>query len=180
MKVVGGGRDDGRDDGLGWMSDRQRDGGVDRIDLPDSVPGTLELCGKHAVATRFRDQRWDTIVCLVERHELDGRYADYLDWLDARPAAAIWLPIHDLHVPSHQQMHDLVTAMVERLTDGDRVLVHCAAGMGRAGTTAACVLVRLGASVDDALATVARCRPGAGPEAGVQQDLVCAFAIGLR
>lgn len=167
-------------DGLGWMTDRQRDGGVDRIELPGHVPGSLELCGKHAVVTRFGSDAWDTIVCLVERHELDGRYVDYLTWLDTRPVTAIWQPIHDLHVPPLEVMQELVESIGVRLAAGERVLVHCAAGMGRAGTSAACVLVRYGASVDDALATVARCRPGAGPEAGVQLDLVRAFADGLR
>ena len=167
-------------DGLGWMSERQRDGGVDAVSLPPHVPGTLELCGKHAVVTRYESDRWDAVVCLVERHELDGRYSDYLAWLESSPSDAIWLPIHDLHVPTIDAMRELVESIVSRLMEGERVLVHCAAGMGRAGTTAACVLVRLGSSVDDALATVARGRPGAGPEAGVQLDLVREFAAGLR
>ncbi len=167
-------------DGLDWMSDRQRDGGVDSVSLPARVPGTLELCGKHAVVTRYESDRWDAVVCLVERHELAGRYGGYLAWLDSSPPGAMWLPIHDLHVPTADAMRELVESIVSRLMAGERVLVHCAAGMGRAGTTAACVLVRLGSSVDDALATVARCRPGAGPEAGVQLDLVREFAAGLR
>ena len=165
-------------DGLGWLNDRQRDGGVDRIELPAGTSGELWLCGKHAVANRFDRGEWDTIVCLVERHELQGRYVDYLEWLDARPSSAIWLPIHDLHVPTEAEMHHLVDAIVAELADGGRLLVHCAAGMGRAGTTAACVLVRLGLAVDEALATVHRCRPGAGPEAGVQLELVHAVAAG--
>ena len=167
-------------DGLGWMSDRQRDGGVDPISLPDRVPGTLELCGKHAVVTRYESGTWDSVVCLVERHELDGRYGEYLAWLDSTPSGATWLPIHDLHVPPIGTMRELVDSIVARLGVGERVLIHCAAGMGRAGTTAACVLVRLGSSVDDALATVARCRPGAGPEAGVQLALVRDYAELLR
>ena len=170
----------GTGDGLGWMSDRQRDGGVDRIALPSGVPGTLELCGKHAVVTRYHSGAWDAVVCLVERHELQGRYVDYLAWLDSSPSGVTWLPIHDLHVPPVKAMSELVESIAGRLAAGDRVLVHCAAGMGRAGTAAVCVLVRLGSSVDDALATVARCRPGAGPEAGVQLDLVRAFADRLR
>lgn len=170
----------GADDGLGWMSDRQRDGGIDPITLPARVPGTLQLCGKHAVVTRYDSGAWDVVVCLVERHELHGRYTEYLAWLDSSPPGVTWLPIHDLHVPSIEAMRGLVESIVGRLAAGERVLVHCAAGMGRAGTTAACVLVRLGSSVDDALTTVARCRPGAGPEAGVQLDLVREFGAGLR
>jgi hypothetical protein len=165
-------------EGLGWLTERQRDGGVDRIELPVGTSGELWLCGKHAVATRFERGEWDTIVCLVERHELDGRYVDYLAWLDARPSSAIWLPIHDLHVPTLDAMSALVAEIVARLRADERVLVHCAAGMGRAGTTAACVLAHLGLDIDEALAVVARCRPGAGPEAGVQLELVHALATG--
>lgn len=179
-RPLGGG---GGGDGLGWLNDRQRDGGIDRISLPTGVPGSLWLCGKQAVATRYDHGAWDTVVCLVERHELDGRYPDYLAWLaaggDGAGRTAIWMPVHDLHAPSHADMSALVDRIVDRLRDGQRVLVHCAAGKGRAGTAAACVLVAMGVDADEALRTVATCRPGAGPEAGVQRELVAAFAAGV-
>jgi len=57
--------------------------------------------------------------------------------------------------------------------------MHCAAGKGRTGMTAACVLVALGMRPEEALVQVAASRPGAGPEVGVQRDLVSAFAEGL-
>lgn len=163
-------------DSLDWLNDRQRDGGVDRIRLPAEQPGALWLCGKHAISTRFDGEAWDSTVCLVERHELDGRYPDYLAWLDAAGSAAIWHPIPDLHAPSLDSMRSLVDAVVERLRTGDRVVMHCAAGKGRAGTTAVCVLIALGLAADEALARVAADRPGAGPEVGAQRDLVHAFA----
>lgn len=153
-----------------WLTDRQRDGGVDRIPLPARVPGTLWLCGKHAVATRYTDGSWDTIVCLTERHELAGHYPDYVTWLDR--GDAIWHPIHDLHAPPLAEMRALVERIADRLQQGDRVLMHCAAGKGRAGTTAACLLVAFGHDLDEALRIVAAARPGAGPEAGVQLALV--------
>ena len=174
---------DGPSDGLGWLNDRQRDGGVDRVALPASIPGSLWLCGKQAIVTRYDAGAWDTVVCLVERHELDGRYPDYVAWLDAAgdptggaAGRAIWMPIHDLHAPPPAAMVDLVDRIVAALRRDRRVLVHCAAGKGRAGTTAVCVLVALGVEPDEALRTVATCRPGAGPEAGVQRELVAAFA----
>ena len=45
-------------------------------------------------------------------------------------------------------------------------------GQGRAGTMAVCVLMMLGASLDDALRTVAAHRPFAGPGEGSQWALV--------
>jgi hypothetical protein len=163
-------------DGLGWLSDRQRDGGIDRIPLPEEIRGELWLCGKHAIARRYGSGEFDTVVVLVEPHELEGHYDDYVRWLDAARDRVIRHPIHDLHAPTLAAMTALVDRIIERLDAGDRVVMHCAAGMGRAGTTAACVLISTGFTAAAALAAVAAARPGAGPEAGVQRDLVTEFA----
>ena len=164
-------------DALGWLNDRQRDGGIDRIPLPPDVPGELWVCGKHAAARRHDAAAWDTWVVLVERHEIEPHYPRYTAWLDAAGARVIWFPIHDLHAPTVADMVSLAEAIEQRLRLGHRVLLHCAAGMGRAGTAAACVLIALGCSGDDALEVVAVARPGAGPEAGVQRDLVAALSL---
>ena len=50
------------------------------------------------------------------------------------------------------------------------------AGIGRAGTMAAAVLMTMDVPADDALAIVAEHRPMAGPEAGAQRDLIDALA----
>lgn len=164
-----------RDDGLGWLSDRQRDGGVDRIPLPERVPGELWVCGKRAAAERALDPAWDSVVCLVEPHEIVGHHPDYLAWLRSEPGRAVWVPIPDLHAPDLDTMQILVGQVVARLEAGQRVLVHCAAGYGRSGTTAVCALIELGSGTDEALVTVAAARPGAGPEVGAQRELVAAF-----
>jgi protein-tyrosine phosphatase len=52
------------------------------------------------------------------------------------------------------------------------VIVHCAAGIGRSGTTAVAMLVSLAVPLDEALEHVRRHRPAAGPEVGAQLDLV--------
>ncbi len=163
-----------------WLTTRQRDGGIDRIPLPSGVPGALWLCGKHAIAGGRYDEAaapWDTVVCLCRRHELADRYPGYVDWMDATPASgdpdrSIWWPIHDLGAEPVTRTLPFVDDLVDRLAAGSSLLVHCAAGIGRAGTTAVAVLVRLGVDLDDALTTVREARPMAGPEAGAQRLLV--------
>ena len=59
------------------------------------------------------------------------------------------------------------------------MLVHCGAGIGRAGTLAVCLLMEHGVAADDALALVARHRPMAGPEVGAQRELVDELAAAL-
>jgi len=102
-------------------------------------------------------------------------------WLDAElDGRALWHPIPDLHAPSFDATVTLVDDLVGRLRAGASLLVHCAAGIGRTGTIATCVLVALGVSADEATRTVAEARPGAGPEVGSQRDLVEQFAARLR
>ncbi len=166
---------------MGWLSARQRDGGIDRIPLPDDVPGQLWLCGKHAIAGRHGSMPdttplpWSTIVCLTERHELADRYPGYVRWLDQAGDQALWWPIPDLHAPDLESALSFVDDLTDRLRRGDSLLLHCGAGFGRAGTIAVCVLIRLGLTVEAAERIVAANRPMAGPEIGAQADLVRAL-----
>jgi protein-tyrosine phosphatase len=60
------------------------------------------------------------------------------------------------------------------------MLVHCAAGIGRAGTTAAAICMMLGFDMDDALKHVRMHRPMAGPEAGTQLQFIEELAEHLQ
>lgn len=164
--------------------DRWRDGGIDQVPVPDS-PGELWLCGKHAIgadpeaalARIGAEVGTGTVVCLTQRGELDDRYPEYVEWLAThRDGRAVWFPIPDLHAPALGELLPLLDEIGRRLAAGGRVLMHCAAGIGRAGTVAVCVLMRHGLSRDDALRVVAAHRPMAGPEVGAQRDLVDALA----
>ena len=164
------------DDGLGWLGERGRDGGIDRVPLP--VPlGGLSLCGKHAIGPdpgrALRRSGANTVVCLVEEHELRDRYPEYVDWLRLNAGvSALWFPVQDLHAPSLDAVRPLLGEMVRRIHAGEHLLVHCAAGIGRAGTIGVCLLMELGMARDEALAHVAGHRPMAGPEVGAQRALV--------
>lgn len=173
---------EGGGDGLGWLTRRQRDGGIDRIPLPGGVPGALWLCGKHAIAPDYSAVFADvgataTVVCLTEAHELSDRYPRYVEFLRAEQGrGALWWPIPDLHAPRLDEAVAIVGELVERLRRGEVLVMHCAAGVGRTGTIAVCVLVALGLPLDEALAHVAAHRPSAGPEVGAQRELVERFA----
>ena len=121
-----------------------------------------------------------TLVCLNQRDELVDRYPDYVEWLVAEAGErAVWFPVPDLHAPPLDALLPLLAEIRRRLDEGGHVLVHCGAGIGRAGTVAVCVLMQHGLGRDEALAVVAAHRPMAGPEVGAQRDLVDELAAAL-
>jgi protein-tyrosine phosphatase len=164
-----------------WRRERSRNGGADQIPLPVDRGG-LWLCGKHFIGPdvdeALRKTGATTVVCLNEARELEDRYPEYVEWLrtDER---AIWHPVPDLHAPELEEAMTLVLRLRERIDAGETLLVHCGAGIGRAGTMAAALLVSMGVGLDDAVATVAANRPMAGPEAGAQRDLLVALATDI-
>jgi hypothetical protein len=154
------------------------DGGVHEIPfgrLNGRPTGRLWLCGKHVIGPdpeALLDRLGaDTVVCLTERHELADRYPAYVSWLERDPRA-VWFPVHDLHAPPLAAARPFYGSLLDRLADGEGLIVHCAAGIGRAGTTAVALLVLSGWELADALAHVRAHRPMAGPEAGSQLELL--------
>jgi hypothetical protein len=164
-----------------WPPERARHGGVDQVPLPPTLVGRLWLCGKQFVApdpeAALAQIGAGAIVCLTEPAELIERYPGYVEWLRSnQPDRALWWPIPDLHAPDTDRAVELLDQLAGRLESGQSLLMHCGAGIGRAGTMAAGLLVRYGSSPADAMAHVAAHRPMAGPEAGAQTDLLLALA----
>jgi protein-tyrosine phosphatase len=153
------------------------DGGIHEIPVP-SLVGRLWLCGKHFIGPNYSAalQRVNAshVVCLVREGELRGRYDEYLAWLQAKDGST-WYPIHDLSSPPIEEILSLYQGVVDRLRRGESVIVHCAAGVGRAGTLAVAVCQIAGMPLDEALSHVRQHRPGAGPEVGSQLDAVVAL-----
>lgn len=165
---------------MAWPTGRNADGGLDQVPLP-STDGALWLCGKRVVGpdpeAALERAAADTIVSFNERHELERDYPTYVEWLDRHVGGrALWYPVPDLSAPLLDDARRWVDELVARLERGERLILHCAGGIGRAPTMGTCILVRLGMIPEDALALVAASRPMAGPEAGSQRALVDAFA----
>jgi Tyrosine phosphatase family len=159
-----------------WPSGRARHGGVDEVPLPEG-PGRLWLCGKHFVAPdpvgALETSGADRVLCLCERHELEDRYPGYVSWLSANDGrSAMWFSIPDLHAPSPQEVQPLLLHLRQLIHSGHSILMHCGAGIGRAGTLAAALLMQMGVPRTEALSIVAAARPLAGPEAGAQTELL--------
>ena len=152
------------------------DGGIHEIPLPAGT-GRLWLCGKHFIGPNVDEVLAscdDAIaVCLVQEHELTDRYPHYVDWHESHAGTrGIWFPIDDLSYPALDDSIDFIATLTAHIHAGQSLVVHCAAGIGRAGTTAAAILIMLGMNADDALDHVRKHRPMAGPEAGSQRQFI--------
>lgn len=113
-------------------------------------------------------ERWGAriVVTLLERRELASLGAADLE-PRARERAFLWhhAPIPDMGTPDAAgwaAWRLIEPALVETLGQGGRVLLHCAAGLGRSGMMAARLLVDgFAYSPEAAIALVRRSRPGA-------------------
>lgn len=104
------------------------------------------------------------IICLQETFELEmlGESIEQRrEAVEARGLVFTHEPIEDFTAPTTDQVHRLTTLIELSLDQDHRVLVHCQAGLGRAGTIAACLLVKQGMSGEDAIATTRYFRMGA-------------------
>jgi protein-tyrosine phosphatase len=166
------------------FTNRSLAGGIDQIPLPSPCPGELWLCGKHVIGVDVEATLAfagaDHVVCLTQRHELIDRYPAYVAWLEAnQPARATWAATPDLGTLSTDDSLHLYRTLTNLVQAGSKLIVHCAAGIGRSGTAAVAILMLLGVEIGEAEAIVAANRPMAGPETGPQRELLETLALDL-
>lgn len=140
-------------------------------------------------ATRDQDLRSletegvSRIVCLQEAFEM--RYSDMEDETIADRSQAVkdfgmrftHFPIPDHGVGSLPAFRELVSSIRSDLAAGDTIILHCFAGLGRAGTTAACVLIADGMRPASAILEVRDARPGA-IQSAAQEEFILGFTAG--
>ncbi len=95
------------------------------------------------------------------------------------------LPIEDFEVPTPAVMIHILDTIDAALSAGQRVYLHCWAGIGRTGTVVGCYLVRYGMSGEAALDKIAQLReaiPGSGlrssPETEEQRQMILNWPVG--
>ena len=63
--------------------------------------------------------------------------------------------------PHLRELQTLIPLIIQQLITGKNILVHCRAGLGRAGTVCACCLLHFGFTAAQAITIIRKRRPGA-------------------
>ncbi|OZH55646.1 hypothetical protein AFK68_03270 [Hydrocoleum sp. CS-953] len=106
------------------------------------------------------DYETDILITLLEEHELEEIQISNLGKVaEAQGIKSIRFPIKDRSIPtSIYDFINLINNILKVVTEGQTVIIHCKAGLGRTGTVTACCLVALGYSAVEAIATVRETR----------------------
>jgi atypical dual specificity phosphatase len=122
------------------------------------IPEQLGVCVNPMVVERAAlELEGAGIRLLVNLHERP----DSPELLARLGAESVHLPVPDTTAPTQDQLDQGVAAIRQALGRGERVAVHCGAGLGRSGTLLAAFLVDQGSPAEQAMARVRAARPGA-------------------
>ena len=140
-----------------------------------SMPGQREPLVDVLHSVQALDIR--QVFCLAPMDEIKHKSPEYYSTLSDKLSCDItMLPIPDFGVPTDvAAFWGAIDQIATTLRAGANVLVHCAGGIGRTGTVAVGVAIRLGMTHADALAAVKA--EGSGPETSQQRALVSRLPI---
>ena len=148
--------------------------------LPPDVPGALWLSsmpGRFGPWSAFeleaRRAGLALVVCLTPLQEAGELSPSYHSAVAQGSLPFRWLnlPMPNFGGPDDPQtFRREIGRIADELRRGDAVLLHCAAGLGRTGTAAACVLKALGLPEGEALERVRQA--GSNPQNAKQSGLV--------
>ncbi len=153
------------------------------VPLPETARGALWL---HAMPGRT--EPWSSflaeaeraqlslVVCLTPRFEIASLSPAYDAALRQGTLTMRWLnlPMRDFGLSANvDAFREGIEGIAQAVAEGEVVLLHCAAGIGRTGTAAACLLKRLGLPREEALQAVRAA--GSSPESAVQAGLIDSF-----
>jgi protein-tyrosine phosphatase len=138
-------------------------------------PGRVYNRDADADLATLRDAGVRLLLVLVEDHELvHWSEPDLVERGTRAGVRVIRHPVPDGQAPDLAEMREILGTVHTEREVGD-VAVACMGGVGRTGTVAACALVEVGLSADEAIAWVRQIRHPRAVETQVQQRFVEAF-----
>lgn len=126
----------------------------------------------------WRNANIRTVVSLLEAQEIaELGLADEPQLCASYGVEFISFPIRDRGVPiSYGALNQLIVPLLSKVRGGLMVAVHCRAGIGRSGSVAASILVRLGIPYSGVFPALSRARGLAVPDTEAQVEWVRAYA----
>jgi protein-tyrosine phosphatase len=158
------------------------------VELPERLAGRLFLHSMPGRYDAYEDVRREIakcyiarVVCLAPLAEVQTTSPLYAQAIEAArlPWRQEMFPVPDYGIPEDRDTFwRLAQRLAAGLQSGERVLIHCGAGIGRTGTLAICVLLALGMTTAHAHATVRAV--GSSPETAAQQKVIAWAAARQR
>lgn len=142
--------------------------------LLHSMPGRLEPWPDFLAAARAAGLQ--RVACLAPLAEVASLSPDYHAAIVQQTLPFAWtaLPMRNFGLSADaDDFRRGIDSLAAQVAGGDVVLLHCAAGIGRTGTAAACLLKRLGLPAAVALQRVREA--GSNPETALQGGLIDRF-----
>jgi protein-tyrosine phosphatase len=150
------------------------------IEIPDTVNGEIYLHSMpgryeqlHLAAEEINEKGISKVVSLAPDQEIEKKSPDFARAIQsgAFVTSRISFPIEDYGIPSDRKAFlELSDDLAKAVKNGESILIHCGAGIGRTGILATSVLMSLGIDPQTAIELVRAA--GSGPETPDQEDLV--------
>ena len=141
-------------------------------------PHISQITGYLYISAFPRGKHVAEIVALGVRLVLSMHWMRPTKMLGKPPVKLLWLPTFDnilLPMPI-KTLNKGVRAALPVIENGDSVLVHCKSGKHRSVAQAACVLIGMGYTADDAMQLIKEKRAVADPDARHIQSRIRKFA----
>lgn len=139
-----------------------------------SMPGRFEPWTDFLATARHK--KLSLVVCLAPAEEVASLSPAYWQSVAEGSLDFRWLhlPMQNYGLPGDlPSFRAGIERVAASLVSGDAVMLHCAAGIGRTGTAAACLLKHMGLPTDEAMQRVRDA--GSNPENALQSGLVDRF-----